>query len=1160
MIQEHTKLVYESNTFKVGQTNILTDQLQSGMKNIFLISTTIELLNAIEAQHYFKTNNNILILFFSDKMNKNEINELFHFTQLFPYSKLIVHKYDHTTNIKSIINVIPKLKYNYFFTGNVMLLEEKWLTQIKYNILYILVDNPSNVIYTNKILHKDSIGIKKLLKLSYNIRQQDKLYFFKALMHNRTIRKNIKTTNFFTGFDLNTNHKRIDHNYEYVLDLAANHPVFKNYVVFHHEEEHKGYIELINLKQKNSIENERYITSKGVKLYIYPSALEDALYEESITGFLKSHEGSYTFNEYDSDVEKIQKLQMALIYFDPNEFETIINSMMTIFISRVSSFSVENIEFEFKRYIWILRAIHQLMRFLFYATNYFILHKGYFIEMNSFYKLFDHMTLYYSKIQNQVSDKEKDQILTEFVWIFSHYAKRASRFNDVENINSYLYKNKDIFEDKLLYVLLYSTSYCYYKEGCVYEKLLNNIYNEYINKELYKEDIIILLDTLKIANFSSKNIDDLCLYFFSDITEIRLSIKISILQNILESSTYYQLAMDELWSIYKNTTFSHKYRRNAGFILIEAIRKTGNSKGAKILYLEMFSLLPCENRSDAIRYIDQLEPLALLYSHQHIFKYLYINFIAIPFLNRMNVDITRNFLIYQFTLSKLDKLKDLHVIYQKRFRPKVLELIENKNYTRIIYINPSDEFNNGIFPLHIYDNLLDNKVLIMSIERGNINFFNDYIDPNLPTLGNQNNTIVGKVKHWNESFNQWIEDFENKEVICSNTNIYQGVFEQISRWQKRFSVDFDSLTTKVLWSFFKRIIDRNLYIIDYCIKHNNNTPISFLSITSHYPPWSIVRDKSLQPDNRVLSFIHVCPTYENYLHNMKNDTLSTITALNLTKYRNSRIAGFGASELFLEYTKREYGNTVLPNKTKAELAQNQTGEYMNQIEQARKDGKTIICLLGKIVYDLAVPNMSGTFSDMKTWVQETIEFVSQRDDMLVLVKPHPHEVNYSISQYPNESFLDFVEVDSPNIYLMGHHEAGLDKLIGQIDAFILWNGTSVIELANEKENIIVCDDWAKKDYPIDLYQPVNKEEYYNAILNAKEWDKNSELATRRQRLAYLYVEYMKNGDFFARNPGVVRSSTNIDWNNTYINLNKIFAEFNNPTQDWDKLIDGFIGG
>jgi hypothetical protein len=451
---------------------------------------------------------------------------------------------------------------------------------------------------------------------------------------------------------------------------------------------------------------------------------------------------------------------------------------------------------------------------------------------------------------------------------------------------------------------------------------------------------------------------------------------------------------------------------------------------------------------------------------------------------------------------------------------------------------------------------LDQGYLILNLENDPIGFFNDYPNDMMPPLTSGNKSaLLYKGIHWKSLENSWKIDCEHREITCNGIDVYQGIFERCFRGIRIFESPHNTLMIRGQLSDFVPMIDREISAIEY-IKEKVNVPIQYLSVSvPHYPPWSGIRDYFSHLNNPdYFSFIHVTSIYENYLHKMKNTTLETITALNLTRCQNSRAAFLGGSELFEKYVQKKLSTFSLPKQQTIQTKSIDADlPYVKAILKAKEKGKKILCLLGKIPYDLAVPNMSGIFDNFKVWAQETEKYIAKSTDLYGIVKPHPHEINMAISQYANESFLDFFTTRSSNLYLLDHNETSLEDLYGLVDAFLLWNGTSVIELSIAKQNIIVCDDWAPKDYPIGLYKPHNKIEYFKALHHVDKWDPNSDEAKEREKLAYLFIDYMKNGSFYVKNVGVNRSATNINYYDTSIDIDKVYSEAETPTQKWEIL-------
>ncbi len=217
--QEKPKdLQYCKETFLPGETKILYDQIQLGDKNLYIVSTPLQLLCAIEAQHYFKTENNILVILFFLIDNGKNIDQMFNLSEHFPYNKLITHRPNKGINIKTFQDYILELRkhdYNYLFFGYGTPIYRRMVANIKHNKLYML-DDGIHSITVHSQLHETSNNLS-LVQEPKNIKKRLRniIYFTKGIK----VDNNLKDLNFFTMFDLPQYNDIITHNFSYVRSI-----------------------------------------------------------------------------------------------------------------------------------------------------------------------------------------------------------------------------------------------------------------------------------------------------------------------------------------------------------------------------------------------------------------------------------------------------------------------------------------------------------------------------------------------------------------------------------------------------------------------------------------------------------------------------------------------------------------------------------------------------------------------------------------------------------------------------------------------------------------------------------------------------------------------------------------------------------------------------
>ena len=102
-------LKYDKWIFKPGDIKILHDKLENGQKNLYIVSTPLQLLSAIEAQGYYQTENNILVILFFTFNKEQNVQQIFDLLKYFPYSKLITYQHSETSIYRSFIKYLVGL-------------------------------------------------------------------------------------------------------------------------------------------------------------------------------------------------------------------------------------------------------------------------------------------------------------------------------------------------------------------------------------------------------------------------------------------------------------------------------------------------------------------------------------------------------------------------------------------------------------------------------------------------------------------------------------------------------------------------------------------------------------------------------------------------------------------------------------------------------------------------------------------------------------------------------------------------------------------------------------------------------------------------------------------------------------------------------------------
>jgi len=130
--------------------------------NLFIINYPLQLLNAIEAQKHFKTNNNVLVIFYYEGQ-QNNYAQLMKLTSLFDYSKLIVYEKKRMNFMLSLIKEIQKERYDKVFTGFLGLNSRRLIANTTYKKLYLVDDGVYSIAIHHQLYSNDTQGYKSYI-------------------------------------------------------------------------------------------------------------------------------------------------------------------------------------------------------------------------------------------------------------------------------------------------------------------------------------------------------------------------------------------------------------------------------------------------------------------------------------------------------------------------------------------------------------------------------------------------------------------------------------------------------------------------------------------------------------------------------------------------------------------------------------------------------------------------------------------------------------------------------------------------------------------------------------------------------------------------------------------------------------------------------------
>lgn len=382
--------------------------------------------------------------------------------------------------------------------------------------------------------------------------------------------------------------------------------------------------------------------------------------------------------------------------------------------------------------------------------------------------------------------------------------------------------------------------------------------------------------------------------------------------------------------------------------------------------------------------------------------------------------------------------------------------------------------------------------------------------------------------------NEWYIHWDKKVVSCDGVNYYQGFYEALSNFFRKYSIDLND--DAIRKNFFYRLVraDDSLDVCNriYWNVVRRGLPTIILSGDGHVVPHSIFRDFCRARNHPLLSYVNVNIGYENYFTNLGGRFSSTMTVTDHTMFPHHRAPFLARQDRFESWYAQERGNLTIQARAGQLINVNRVhakGDDLSQalvtyLQSERKKGRKIVCCLGKIPIDLGVPYDGGpAHEDLKDWLNHTIDTLRDNEEILLLVKPHPHEIQPSIALDLLDRFTDLIEGPLPsNVRILAHREINNHQLAPHLDLALMWNGSSAAELTALGVPVMMASHFGKHDYPVELLYPNDRLHYENFVASGVYPKPNEET---RHRAAFL-IAYLETSDVTIKNDYAWRPVTN----------------------------------
>lgn len=200
------------------------------MNNLFLITSPLQLINAIEAKEHFKLTSNILVVIFTEhaSKNKNQISRLIkeeEWDQVIRFDQRL--KNSKTTFLRQIklVKLLQKESYNMLFCGDFSSINKLIIANVEKQKVYLMDDGATTI---NRHIHE--LGVKH---------SDQKIPLTKKIRHWRFNLFGLKTIptdtiNLFTSYDLTPhgNEEIVRNELKYFKETFLAHATVDNTVYF----------------------------------------------------------------------------------------------------------------------------------------------------------------------------------------------------------------------------------------------------------------------------------------------------------------------------------------------------------------------------------------------------------------------------------------------------------------------------------------------------------------------------------------------------------------------------------------------------------------------------------------------------------------------------------------------------------------------------------------------------------------------------------------------------------------------------------------------------------------------------------------------------------------------------------------------------------------
>lgn len=373
--------------------------------------------------------------------------------------------------------------------------------------------------------------------------------------------------------------------------------------------------------------------------------------------------------------------------------------------------------------------------------------------------------------------------------------------------------------------------------------------------------------------------------------------------------------------------------------------------------------------------------------------------------------------------------------------------------------------------------------------------------------------------------NDFVFEGSTGRLHWKNLDLSHSIWEDAAVNRRCYSVDYGCPSLRRYLSNLADWTRSTARVLDYAHKLHRETGIKVatMALFNSRLPDSLHRlfcNEYGNPDS--FFALHAANGYQNYFTNFATNVSQRFVLRNVTKASEVRSASFPVPENFERYyeenrarlpemLERFAGVTKIKRSTDGiHTKPQEVIDASEKIAAWRAKGGKVACAFGKVVCDSSVPFDGGpAHANMKDWINDCVRAV-KGSNTLLLIKPHPHEMNNSIATFPNEFFTDLItEPVDENVLILGHRWFDMFDMKDRIDIGLIYNGTTAIELGIMGIPCVLAGHFAPIDYPIGHVVPKDRQDFRRLV----RFEKPTVVAPDIVERAACWLDYMASDRF-----------------------------------------------